>query len=97
MAKRDEEETGLKASVVKALPIGWKEEADSMGEAELRQIIIESSNTIRETDQEMEADEKLQGAKELLKDLASGYKDVKKSQNAKIKYALHLLSQQGKL
>lgn len=45
----------------------------------------------------MKADEKLTGAKELVKDFSAAYNEAKKAQRAKIAYALHVLEERGEL
>lgn len=79
------------------LPVGWAEEAEAMDGARLRAAIVEAEAAIREAEDEQKKDEKLQGAKELVKDLLSGYNDVKRAQRAKIAYSLYLLEARGEL
>jgi hypothetical protein len=83
--------------IVKKLGTSVKEELDALDAAELRGQIVEAERVIRETELEMEADEKLAAFKEKVKDLSSGYKEVKAAQTAKIKYSLHLLAEKGQL
>ena len=54
--------------------------------------IMEIGDTI---EKEKEADAKLNGAKELIKEMSAPYKDSIKVQKAKAKYALFLLEQKG--
>ncbi len=79
----------------KKLPTGFKEDADSFDVEKLKQTILESEGNIVTIDREMQNDEKLQGVKDLLKDLSSGYRDAKHAQTAKIKYCLYLLENKG--
>ena len=87
----------MKPSMMKNLPTGWKDEADKMNEAQLRAVIVESSNNLRTVDQEMEENDALQRLKAKAKDAAAGYNDAKKSQKAKIAYALQCLESNGKI
>jgi hypothetical protein len=87
---------GLPKSVMAALPTGFAEEAEGMDETQLRDAIVEAEENIRSVEQEKQADEKLQGAKELVKDLGAGYREATKAQRAKIAYSLHLLDGVGK-
>jgi hypothetical protein len=83
--------------VLKALGSSVKDEMDAMDETDLRRQIVAAEASIRETEAELADDEKLQGAKEIVKDLQKGYTEVKKAQKAKVKYALHLLDEKGVL
>lgn len=87
----------MKASVLKNLPTGWKDEADAMSETDLRAVIVESSNNLRTVDQEMSENDALARLKDKVKDASAGYNDAKKAQKAKIAYALHCLEQKGKI
>lgn len=64
---------------------------------QLRAEIVKADTALMELEREMKADEKLQGARAIVKDLAAGYNDVKKAQKAKVAYALHLLEDRGEL
>lgn len=87
----------MKSSVLKNLPTGWKDEADSMSEAQLRTVIVESSNNLRVVAQEMAENDALQRLKAKVKDASAGYNDARKAQKAKIAYSLHCLEQKGKI
>jgi len=87
----------MKASLMKHLPVGWKDEADKMSETQLRAVIVESSNNLRTVDQEMEENDALQRLKAKAKDAAAGYLDAKNAQKAKIAYALQCLESNGKI
>lgn len=95
MAKKKEKSSDFPSKYEKKLPTGFKEDADSFDVDKLKQTIIESEGNIVTVDREMQQDEKLQGAKELVKDLASAYRDAKSAQTAKIKYCIHLLESKG--
>ena len=81
--------------IIAKLPVGYAEEAAGMDGDALRAEIIRAETSIRETEREMGADEKLQGAREIVKDLSRGYNDAKRAQRAKIAYSLHLLEERG--
>lgn len=87
----------MKASVMKNLPSGWKEEADAMSETALRGVIVDSSNNLRTIDTEMSENDALMRLKDKVKDASAGYNDAKKAQKAKIAYSLFCLEQNGKI
>jgi hypothetical protein len=88
-------ETEFPAKDLKKLPDNWAESANSMKEDELKKVIVECEGNIYTIDQAKVEDHKLQGAKELSKELAAPYRDASSGQKAKIKYALWLLSGRG--
>ena len=63
----------------------------------LRAEIIRAETSIREVEKEQTGDEKLQGAREIVKDIVGSYNDAKRAQRAKIAYSLHLLEERGEL
>jgi len=81
--------------LLKKLPTGWAEEANGMTPSGLKAAILQSEVNIKATTIAKEADEKLQGAKEIVKDLNGPYADAVKAQRAKIAYALYLLEEKG--
>lgn len=83
--------------VIAKLPTGYLDDVAGMDGAKLRSEIIQAESNIREILKEQAADEKLQGARELVKDFVGGYNDAKKAQRAKIDYLLHLLDERGEL
>jgi hypothetical protein len=87
----------MKPSMMKNLPTGWKEEADAMNEAQLRAVIVDSSNNLRTIDSEMLENDALQRLKAKVKDASAGYNDAKKAQKAKIAYSLQCLESNGKI
>lgn len=87
----------MKASVLKNLPTGWKDEADAMSETKLREVIVDSSNNLEVIAKEIEENDALQRLKEKVKDASAGYNDAKKAQKAKIAYALNCLEKAGKI
>lgn len=83
--------------IVKKLGTGVKEEMDAMKEADLRNVIVESTNNIAIAISELEANNKYQNLKASFKAAGEGLRDTKKAQKAKIDYALILLGEKGKL
>lgn len=64
---------------------------------DLKNIIVNANQAIKQAQEELEANPAYQELKENLKALSAGLKDVKKRQNALIQYSLHLTEQQGKI
>lgn len=80
--------------VITSLP-EFKDTADAASEEELKKIIVTCEGNIYTIDQEKDADIKLTGAKELVKEYSEPYRDAIKVQTAKVKYALFLLEGKG--
>jgi len=80
--------------VIEKLP-EFKDMADAASIDELKKIILQCEGHIYTIDQEKNADTKLNGAKELVKEYSEPYRDALKVQTAKIKYALFLLEGKG--
>lgn len=80
--------------IVKKMP-EFKDTADAAGVDELKKIIVECEGNLYTIEKEMEADTKLAGAKEAVKEYAAPHRDAKKAQQAKIQYALFLLEGKG--
>jgi hypothetical protein len=83
--------------LIKKLPSGFQEEADSWSETKLRDCIVESTHNLETSVKEMEDKEAYKAAKAKWKDLSDPVRDIKKAQKSKISYCLHLLETQGKL
>ena len=83
--------------IIAKLPAGFAEEAAGLSATQLRAEIIKAETAIRWTEQEKAADEKLSGARSLVKDLSAPYNEAKGAQTAKIKYSLHVLEERGEL
>lgn len=75
---------------------GVIEELDGADSDALKKVILLAEEAIEQCDKEKEADEKLNGAKSLVKDLGKAYTETAKFQQAKIKYSLYRLEQMGK-
>ena len=82
------------AKIIDSLP-EFKETADSAAVEDLKKTIVLCEGNIYNIEQEVEKDVKLTQAKELAKELGSAYKDAKKVQTAKLKYALYLIESKG--
>ena len=83
--------------ILKKLPSGFADDVAGYDEAQVKAAVLQSEANIRRVEQEREADEKLAGAKEILKDLNGPYRDAISAQRAKISYLLHVLEERGKL
>jgi len=80
--------------VLKEIP-EFKDTADASSPDELKKIIVTCEGNIYTIEGSKEADIKLSGAKELVKEMSAPYKDALKVQMAKIKYALFCLEGKG--
>lgn len=80
--------------LIKKMP-EFKDTADAASVEELKKIIVECEGNIYTVNREEEADDKLTAAREVSKDLAAPYRDAKKTQQAKIQYALLCLESKG--
>jgi hypothetical protein len=78
------------------LPTGWTDGVDSMSEDDWKETIVKCEQVISSTEQDVKDDDKLKGAKELVKDYAYAYKETMGVQKAKIKYVLHVMKAAGK-
>lgn len=79
----------------KWLPTGFQESIESMDLDEIKAKIYESQAHAYEIDKAKEADEKLQQAKELVKELSAPYSDAQKVETAKAKYCFYVLEGRG--
>lgn len=80
--------------LIKKMP-EFKDTADSADVEGLKKIIVECEGNLYTASKEEEADMKLVGAREVVKDLSTPYRDAKKHQQAKIQYALLCLESKG--
>lgn len=83
--------------IMKKLPSGFADDVAGYDDSQIKAEVLKSETNIRRVEQEREADEKLAGAKEILKDLNGPYRDAISAQRAKISYLLHVLEERGKL
>ena len=81
--------------IIAKLPTGFVEDAAGMDGDGLRAAIVRAEELVREVEREQGQDEKLAGAREIVKDIMGGYNDAKRAQRAKIAYSLHLLEERG--
>ena len=82
------------AKVIKDMP-EFKDTADAASVEDLKKIIVLSEGNIYSVEQEKANDIKLNGAKELTKEISAPYRYAIRHQTAKIKYALFLLEGKG--
>lgn len=83
--------------LLKVLPVGWKDEADTYSTDQLEAAIVDANAAIKQCEEDIAENPKVQGAKEILKDIMAPFTEIKKAQKAKISYALHLLEEKGAL
>jgi hypothetical protein len=69
-------------------------ELQPMAREQLETQVVNASASIKQAQDELEANARYQEIKESLKDLSAGLKEVKKRQNAIIQYSLFLLEQE---
>jgi hypothetical protein len=82
------------AKVIAELP-EFQGIADSASPEDLKKIIVLSEGNISNIENAKENDQKLNGAKELVKENSAPYKDAIRVQTAKVKYALFCLESKG--
>ncbi len=80
--------------VINKLP-EFKDSADAGSIEDLKKIVVECEGNIYTVEKAMAEDDKLNAAKELVKEHSADYRDALKVQTAKIKYALFLLEGKG--
>lgn len=90
-------DNGIPKRLLKNLPHGFLEEAQTMGVSVLKETVVQASGAIAETEVVMAQDDKLTAAKEKVKALSEGYRDVLKAQKAKRNLALYFLESTGQL
>lgn len=83
--------------IIAKLPVGFVEDAARMDGDALRAEIVKAETSIREVEREQGQDEKLTGARDIVKDIVGSYNEAKRAQRAKIAYALHVLEERGEL
>lgn len=85
------------ARIEKTLGKEIMEELSARGPEGLEASIAASAGAIKESEDALEANPKFLELKESLKACSEGLREVKKFQNAKIQYSLHLLEEKGKV
>lgn len=83
--------------LIAKLPSGFVEDVAGMSSEAMEDAIVASEANIRRVEAEREGDEKLRGARELVKNLSGPYADAVKAQRAKIAYLLWQLEERGEL
>jgi hypothetical protein len=73
----------------------FKEMADSASEEELKKMIVLAEGNIYSIEEAKGNDAKLNGAKEIAKDLSAPYKEALSAQTVKVKYCLFVLEGKG--
>lgn len=79
------------------LPPGYAEDLASYDDAQLQSELVQCEANIHQVETDKAADDKLNGAKALVKDLSAPYRDAIAAQRAKIKFVLASLMERGKL
>lgn len=93
--KSPQESNGFSDKLAKKLPTGFVEETDALGTEDLKKVLVDSEKNILCIEREIDADQMLNNAKAVIKDLAGPYREAIACQNAKIKYVLYCLEQRG--
>lgn len=83
--------------IIAKLPVGYVDEAAGYSPSKLKDEVLQAETNIKQIESDRTLDEKLAGAKELVKDLSAPYRDAIKAQRAKIAYVLLLLEEKGQL
>ena len=73
----------------------WKETADAASVEDLKKTIVTSEGNVSNIEKELSEHEKINAAKELIKDLSVPYREARNCQMAKIKYSIFLLEGKG--
>jgi len=73
----------------------FKDIAEAANAEELKKMIVLAEGNIYNIEQEKENDNKLNAARELVKEHSAPYRDAMRTQTAKIKYCLFLLEGKG--
>jgi len=89
------DENSFPDKILKKLPTGFADDANSLSKEELKNTIYQSEANVYTIDKEKEDDHKLNGAKDLIKELSAPYREAKSAQMAKIRYCLWLLETKG--
>lgn len=77
----------------KLLSSSFLDEYKDVNEDTAMQLIVEAENTIKRLEEERASDEKLATAKQMVKDLNSGYSNAIKHERAKIKFLLEKINE----
>ena len=82
------------AKIIEGMP-EFRDSCESSSVEDLKKIIVLSEGNISNIETAMAEDVKLNGAKEIVKDLSTPHREANKCQTAKIKYALFCLQGKG--
>ena len=77
----------------KGLDKSFVDNAENISEDVAGELIVRSTQKVRELEQEREADEKLAAAKQIVKDLNSAYSSAIKYEKAKINFLLEKIEE----
>lgn len=77
--------------ILKQLDTDTVKEMEAMDEAQVKTTIATAEEAIAKTIRERDANPQYQAAKQAVKDLSEGLKEVKKRQHAKIQFGLRCL------
>ena len=72
----------------KVLNKAFLDDNEDLAEDQAAELIVKSELRIKALKEEMEADEKLQAAKSIVKDLSSAYRETINYENAKVQWLL---------
>ncbi len=87
----------LTKKILRKLPTGYRDDAATFSDERLRAEVLQAETNIKRVEGEKTEDERLSGAKELVKDLSRPYSDAIAAQRAKISYVMYLLAEKGQL
>jgi hypothetical protein len=88
---------GIAETLLKALGRDTVEEMDTMGENDLRKVVVDANAAMKQVKEELDANVAYQKAKSDVSHLSQGKKEVDKRQKARSNYALQRLDEIGKL
>lgn len=77
----------------KALDQSFVDNAENISEDVAGELIVRSTQKIKEIEEEREADEKLAAAKQIVKDINSAYTSAIKYERAKINFLLEKINE----
>jgi hypothetical protein len=85
----------LEKAIKKLSLQSWVADVEGKTTEELKEIIVQSEGNIHTVKIEVEENEKINAAKELIKDLMEPYKEAIAVQKTKIQYALEVMQGRG--
>lgn len=92
---KDKDMSDFPSKWKKKLPSEFSSIVDGLSSKELEQKLLECQAHIYNLDKEEDSDAKLNGAKDLVKELKQPYAEARTVENAKIKYLFFLLEAKG--